>query len=135
MGKIYAQRYFPPEAKARAQAMVANLIAAFRKRIDALTWMDPATKAEAQAKLTTLYVGVGYPETWKDYSEYEVKADDIFGNVWRGRIFDYQKDVARLGKPVDRTRVVNDAADRECGESAFAKCPEFSGGHPAATVF
>ena len=102
VGKIYAQRYFPPEAKARAEAMVANLIAAFRKRIEALPWMDPATKAEAQAKLTTLYVGIGYPEAWKDYSGYEVKADDIFGNVWRGRMFDYQKEVARLGKPVDR---------------------------------
>jgi putative endopeptidase len=102
VGKIYAQRYFPPEAKARAEAMVANLIAAFRKRIEALPWMDPATKAEAQAKLTTLYVGIGYPETWKDYSGYEVKADDVFGNVWRGRMFDYQKEVARLGKPVDR---------------------------------
>jgi endothelin-converting enzyme/putative endopeptidase len=102
VGKIYAQRYFPPEAKARAQAMVTNLIAAFRKRIDALEWMDPTTKAEAQAKLTTLYVGVGYPETWKDYSAYEVKPDDIFGNIWRGRMFDYQSDLARLGKPVDR---------------------------------
>ena len=102
VGKIYAQRYFPPEAKARAQEMVANLIAAFHKRIDALTWMDPKTKAEAKAKLANLYVGVGYPETWKDYSGYEVKADDIFGNVWRGRLFDYEKDVARLGKPVDR---------------------------------
>lgn len=102
VGKLYAQRYFPPEAKARAQEMVANLIAAFHKRIDALTWMDPKTKAEAQAKLNTLYVGVGYPETWKDYSGYEVKADDIFGNVWRGRLFDYEKDVARLGKLADR---------------------------------
>jgi putative endopeptidase len=102
VGKIYAQRYFPPEAKARAEAMVSNLIAAFRKRIDALTWMDPSTKGEAQAKLTTLYVGVGYPETWRDYSGYEVKPDDIFGNIWRGRMFDYQKDVARLGRPVDR---------------------------------
>ncbi len=102
VGKIYAQRYFPPQAKARAEAMVSNLIAAFRKRIDALTWMDPATKAEAQAKLTTLYVGVGYPESWKDYSAYAVKPDDIFGNIWRGRMFDYQKDLARLGKPVDR---------------------------------
>ena len=102
VGKIYAERYFPPEAKARAEAMVANLVAAFRKRIDALEWMDPTTKAEAQAKLTTLYVGIGYPERWKDYSGYEVRADDIYGNVWRGRMFDYQKDVARLGKPVDR---------------------------------
>lgn len=102
VGKIYAQRYFPPESKARAQAMVANLITAFHKRIDALEWMDAKTKAEANAKLNTLYVGIGYPETWKDYSGYEVKADDIFGNIWRGRLFDYQKDVARLGKPVDR---------------------------------
>jgi endothelin-converting enzyme/putative endopeptidase len=102
VGRLYAQRYFPPEAKAEAQAMVANIVAAFRKRIEALSWMDPATKAEAQAKLSTLYVGIGYPEHWHDYSGYEVKADDIFGNLWRGMLFDYHKDVARLGKPVDR---------------------------------
>jgi len=102
VGKIYAQRYFPPEAKSEAQAMVANIIAAFRKRIDALAWMDPKTKAEAQAKLTTLYVGIGYPETWIDYSGYEVKGDDLFGNAWRGKLFDYHREVARLGKPVDR---------------------------------
>ena len=83
--------------------MVANIIAAFRKRIEALSWMDATTKAEAQAKLTTLYVGIGYPETWRDYSAYEVKADDIFGNLWRGSLFDYQRsDVARIGLPVDR---------------------------------
>jgi putative endopeptidase len=102
VGQIYAQRYFPPEAKAEAQAMVANIISAFRKRIEALPWMDPTTKAEAQAKLTTLYVGIGYPETWRDYSAYEVKADDIFGNLWRGSLFDYHRDVARIGLPVDR---------------------------------
>jgi endothelin-converting enzyme/putative endopeptidase len=102
VGQIYAQRYFPPEAKAAADAMVANIIAAFRKRIEALSWMDPKTKAEAQAKLTTLYVGIGYPETWLDYSAYEVKADDPFGNLWRGRLFDYHREVARVGLPVDR---------------------------------
>jgi putative endopeptidase len=102
VGQIYAQRYFPPEAKAQAQAMVANITAAFRKRIEALSWMDPATKAEAQAKLTTLYVGIGYPETWQDYSGYEVTADDIFGNIWRGGLFDYHREVGRLGKQVDR---------------------------------
>jgi putative endopeptidase len=102
IGKIYAQRYFSPEAKAEAQAMVANIIAAFRKRIEALPWMDPTTKAEAQAKLSTLYVGVGYPETWHDYSGYEVKADDIFGNIWRGNLFEYHREVARLGTPIDR---------------------------------
>jgi endothelin-converting enzyme/putative endopeptidase len=102
VGQIYAQRYFSPEAKAQAEAMVANIIAAFRKRIDALDWMNPATKAEAQTKLTTLYVGIGYPDTWRDYSAYNVKADDIFGNLWRGRLFDYHHDVARLGHPIDR---------------------------------
>jgi putative endopeptidase len=102
VGQIYAQRYFPPEAKAQAEAMVANIVAAFRRRIDALSWMDPATKAEAQAKLTTLYVGIGYADTWRDYSAYEIKADDIFGNFWRGSLFDYHRDVARLGLAVDR---------------------------------
>ena len=102
VGQMYVQRYFKPAAKAEAQAMVANIIAAFRKRIEALAWMDPATKAEAQAKLNTLYVGVGYAEPWRDYAAYEVKADDIFGNVWRGSLFDYHHDVARLGSAVDR---------------------------------
>jgi len=102
VGQVYAQRYFSPEAKAQAQAMVANLIAAFRKRIEALPWMNPATKAEAEAKLSTLYVGIGYPETWHDYSNFEVKPDDIFGNLWRGDLADYQRQIARLGKPVDR---------------------------------
>src|SRR6202050_3909582 len=102
LGQIYAQRYFSPETKAQIQVMVENIIAAFRRRIDAISWMDSATKAEAQAKLTTLYVGIGYPETWRDYSSYEVKADDIFGNLWRGGLFDYHSLVARLGHPVDR---------------------------------
>jgi endothelin-converting enzyme/putative endopeptidase len=102
VGKIYAQRYFSPEAKAQAQAMVANIIGAFRKRIEALPWMAASTKAEAQAKLNTLYVGVGYPETWIDYAAYEVRPDDIFGNVWRGNLFKYHHEVARLGAAVDR---------------------------------
>jgi len=102
VGQAYAQRYFSAEAKAQAEAMVANLIAAFRKRIEALAWMDPTTKAEAEAKLSTLYVGVGYPETWHDYSNFEVNADDIFGNFWRGDLADYHRQIARLGKAVDR---------------------------------
>ncbi|HTM87052.1 MAG TPA: M13 family metallopeptidase, partial [Terriglobales bacterium] len=102
VGQIYAKRYFSPQAKAEAQAMVSNLIAAFRKRIEALNWMAPATKKEAEAKLGTLYVGLGYPETWRDYSKYEVKPDDIFGNVWRSSLFKYHHDIDRLGGPVDR---------------------------------
>ncbi len=102
VGQIYAQRYFSSQAKAQAQAMVANIIVAFRQRIEALSWMDPSTKAEAQAKLNTLYVGIGYPETWIDYSAYEVRADDIFGNIWRGSLFKYHREAARLGSAVDR---------------------------------
>jgi len=102
VGQIYAQKYFPPEAKAQAQAMVANLIAAYHKRLDALTWLAPSTRAEAQAKLNTLYVGIGYPETWKDYSAYEVRPDDAFGNSWRASLWYDHMQIARIGKPVDR---------------------------------
>ncbi len=102
VGQEYAKKYFSAEAKAQAQAMVANLITAFHKRIEALTWMNPSTKAEAEAKLSTLYVGIGYPETWHDYSNYEVKPDDAFGNIWRGNLSEYQRQIARLGKAVDK---------------------------------
>ena len=102
VGRIYAQKYFPPQAKAQAQAMVANLIAAYHKRLDALTWLAPSTRAEAQAKLNTLYVGIGYPETWKNYSGYEVRGDDAFGNAWRNGLWYYHMQIARIGMPVDR---------------------------------
>jgi putative endopeptidase len=102
VGQIYAQRYFSPQAKGEAQQMVSNIIEAFRKRIDALSWMAPATKTEAKAKLSTLYVGIGYPETWRDYAKYEVKSDDVFGNVWRAGIFELQRNLNRLGGSVDR---------------------------------
>jgi putative endopeptidase len=102
VGKIYAERYFPPEAKAKAQEMVANITAAFRKRVESLPWMAPGTKAEAIEKLNSLYVGIGYPEHWHDYSAYEVKADDAFGNLWRGGLFEYHREVGRLGAQVDR---------------------------------
>jgi endothelin-converting enzyme/putative endopeptidase len=102
LGKIYVQRYFPPEAKTQAQDMVENIRAAFHKRIDALEWMAARTKAEAHAKLDALYVGIGYPESWHGYSGYEVKADDIFGNVWRGNLFEYHRQIKRLGANVDR---------------------------------
>jgi putative endopeptidase len=104
VGKIYAEKYFSPEAKAQGQQLVANLIAAYHKRIAALDWLAPSTKAEAQAKLDTLYVGIGYPDSWRDYSGYEVRGDDAFGNAWRGRLFDYHYWVGQLGQPVDKHR-------------------------------
>ena len=92
-------------------AMVANIIAAYRVRIEALTWMAPATKAEAEAKLNALYVGVGYPETWHSYDGYEVKPDDIFGNVWRAGTFHYHRTNRSPGKNCRSQRMVDDAAN------------------------
>ena len=102
LGQIYVKKYFPPEVKAQVQAMVAGLIATYRTRLQGLTWMAPATKAEAITKLDALYVGVGYPETWHEATNYEVRAGDLFGNLWRGRYAYYQRQIARLGQPVDR---------------------------------
>ena len=102
VGRLYASRYFPPGERARAQAMVANIIAAFRERIDRLDWMSPATKAEATAKLAVLEVGVGYPDKWPDYSGLAVKAGDAYGNAVRAGLFQYRRALERLGHAVDR---------------------------------
>jgi putative endopeptidase len=102
VGQLYARKYFPPQAKAEAQDMVAHLIAAWHARLQALTWLAPSTKAEALKKLDSIYVGIGYPETWKDYSAYVVKPDDLLGNVWRARLWKYRYNIDRIGKPVDR---------------------------------
>jgi len=103
VGKLYVKQYFPPDAKAKIQAMVKNIVVAFGKRIDNLTWMTPATKAKAKAKLGTLYVGVGYPEHWRDYSGLKILRDDPLGNAQRSNLFDYQWSLSKLGKPVDKT--------------------------------
>ena len=103
VGKLYVARYFPPASKARVQAMVRNIIAAFSRRIDGLSWMTPATKAKAKAKVGTLHVGIGYPEHWRDDSGLEVRRDDAYGNAERASLFAYRTALAKLGKPVDKT--------------------------------
>ena len=103
LGRLYVKRYFPPEVKTQIQAMVANLIAVYRQRLSGITWMAPATKAEAIAKLDGLYVGIGYPEHWED-DVFEVKPDDAFGNAWRSSLAKYQHERGLLGAPVDRHR-------------------------------
>ncbi|MTW10564.1 M13 family peptidase [Pseudoduganella eburnea] len=102
-GKMYVDRYFPAESKVRLQAMVTNIVNAFHKRIDALDWMAPATKKEAQEKLRTLYVGVGYPDKWTSYEGLEIKPDDAMGNALRAEQFHYKQQLAKLGKKVDPT--------------------------------
>ncbi|XYJ09466.1 M13 family metallopeptidase [Telluria sp. B2] len=103
VGKIYVGRYFPIEDKARVQKMVANIIDAFSRRIDKLEWMAPATRAQAQAKVKSLYVGVGYPDRWKSYDGLMVKRDDAFGNAVRAEEFHYQQELAKLGRKPERT--------------------------------
>jgi putative endopeptidase len=102
VGKLYVERYFPPSEKARAEAMVANEVAAFARRIDQLAWMAPATKAQAKAKLAALKVGVGYPDKWRDYGKLEVVRGDAFGNATRAQLFEYQRNLDKLGQVVDR---------------------------------
>jgi putative endopeptidase len=101
VAKIYVQHYFPPAAKAQLQAMVTTIVAAFDKRLDALTWMSPKTKAAAKAKLTTLKVGVGYPDTWPDYSRLTIVRGDAVGNAARAEEYDYEYNLAKLGAPPD----------------------------------
>jgi putative endopeptidase len=101
VGQLYVKRYFPPEAKAQVQAMVKDIIAAFSKRIDSLDWMAPETKVKAKEKLSTLYVGVGYPEKWVDYANLEVVPGEALGNAQRSGLFEYHRRLAQLGQPVD----------------------------------
>jgi len=103
VGRLYVKHYFPPSAKAAAQTMVKNIVAAFASRIDKLDWMTPETRTKAKAKLSTLYVGIGYPEHWRDYSGLKITRDDALGNAQRSELFDYHASLAKLSKPVDKT--------------------------------
>jgi putative endopeptidase len=102
VGRLYVARHFAPEAKARLQAIVKTIITAFEHRIDALDWMDPKTKAGAKAKLAALIVGIGYPDTWRDYSQLQIVRGEALMNTWRAELFEYQFQRAKLGRPVDR---------------------------------
>ena len=102
VGRLYVAKYFPPSEKARAEEMVRNEIAAFGLRIDRLDWMAPETKAKAKAKLAALKVGVGYPDAWRDYSGLDVVRGDALGNAQRASLFEYRRNLAKLGRPVDR---------------------------------
>jgi putative endopeptidase len=103
VSRMYVERYFPAAHKARVQAITANVIAAFTRRVEAATWLSPASKTQALAKLTAVYFGVGYPEKWTDYSDLIIKPADAVGNLQRISEFQYRHTVAKLGKPVDKT--------------------------------
>lgn len=102
VGQIYVQRHFPPEAKAQMAELVENLRRAYGERIDRLSWMSAETKVAAREKLATFRPKIGYPDRWKDYSALEVSAGDAFGNNKRYQIWDWEFDLARLGRASDR---------------------------------
>ena len=103
IGQIYVSDYFPPAYKTRMVELVDNLMKAYAQSIDGLTWMSPATKVEAHAKLSKYGIKIGYPDHWRDYSALDVKAGDALGNSVRASQFEYHRQVVRNTKPVDRT--------------------------------
>jgi len=103
LGERYVAVYFPAGRKARVEALMRNLLATFKASIDTLDWMSPATKKEAQAKLAKITTHVGYPDKWCDYAALVVKRDDLVGNVMRSREFEFDRQLNKLGRPIDRT--------------------------------
>lgn len=100
VGQIYVERHFSDNARTAMQALVANLMTAFGHRIDNLDWMSDQTRAAARRKLETLDVSIGYPDAWRDYSALEVRPDQAWGNVQRAGLFEYQRNIAKLSRPV-----------------------------------
>jgi putative endopeptidase len=102
LGQLYVEKYFPPESKTRMLALVSNLLAAYRASVATLDWMGAQTKEEAQAKLANLVTKIGYPDKWRDYSDLEIRSNDLVGNVMRAAAFEYRYALGKLGKPIDR---------------------------------
>jgi len=102
LGKLYVEKYFPPASKARMEALVSNLLKAYQQSIETLDWMSPQTKQEARQKLARFTPKIGYPKKWRDYSSMTFTASDLIGNVLRASEFEYNRNVNKLGKPIDR---------------------------------
>ena len=103
VGKIYVEKHFPPEAKARMEKLVQNLLVAFGQGIDGLEWMGADTKKAAHEKLGKFTYKIGYPDKWRDYSALTISADDLLGNIVRATQFEYDRNLNKLGKPIDRS--------------------------------
>ncbi|MDB5439823.1 MAG: peptidase [Caulobacteraceae bacterium] len=103
IGKLYVADYFPASSKQTMEGLVANLRQALSGRISRVAWMSDATKAKAQDKLSQLGVKIGYPSKWRDYSKLTIKDDDLYGDVERSTAFEWRRQVARLGGPVDKS--------------------------------
>jgi putative endopeptidase len=125
LGKLYVAKYFPPQNKARMQALVQNLLEAYRRDIDTLDWMSAETKVGAQAKLAKMLPKIGYPDHWRDYTALKVSRDDLRGNVVRANEFEYRRNLSKLGNSVDhgewrmRPQTVNASYNPTSNEITF----------------
>ncbi|GAA1793042.1 M13 family metallopeptidase [Agromyces lapidis] len=102
VGRIYVERHFPPAAKEAMDELVANLVLAYRESIEALDWMGEATKTKALDKLEKFTPKIGYPVKWRDYSVLEITSDDLVGNVRATAEFEFNRELGKIGKPIDR---------------------------------
>lgn len=102
VGRAYTENYFPASAKAAVSEMVDGIVDAFYDRVEAIDWMAESTKQEALAKVSTIVVGVGFPDTWRDYSKYDVVDDNAYANVYAGKQIRYAHHLAKIGKPMDK---------------------------------
>jgi putative endopeptidase len=102
-GELYVAKYFPPAAKAKADEMVKNIIAAMDTRLANLAWMDPKTRAAAREKLASFTPKIGYPDKWRDYSKLQIVRGDALGNAQRAARFEYERSLAKIGKPIDKS--------------------------------
>ena len=103
VGKVYVEKHFSPEAKERMVTMVKNLLKAYSESIKKLDWMSEATKKEALKKVDKFMIKIGYPDKWRDYAALKINKNDLYGNAQRSSEFEYQRNLDKLGKPVDRT--------------------------------
>lgn len=104
LGQVYVAKVFPPESKARAQKMVTDIEAAMGRDIDSVTWMQPSTKSEAHLKLAAVMDKIGYPDKWIDYGSLTISRDSYPANVERATLFEFNRQLAFIGKPLDRTQ-------------------------------
>jgi predicted metalloendopeptidase len=102
VGALYVERYFPASSKEQVRQLVENLRASYAQRIEALPWMTPATRKVALEKLAAFHPKLGYPDKWRDYSGLAIEKGDAFGNAERAQVFEWHRQVARLGSPTDR---------------------------------
>jgi putative endopeptidase len=125
LGRLYVSKNFPAGSKARAEELVRNILAAYRQDIDSLNWMGPETRQKAQEKLAKFTYKIGYPVQWRDYSALHIARGDLVGNVERATVFEYERNVHKLGKPVDRNewdmtpQTINAYYDPERNEIVF----------------